>query len=99
MLRIRSLLPVVPLLALASCFAEAELDSQAQDLLQGCPLWGCGTNSPEMESNYLYRFHDLDPAGGWNSGGVRIKTMRKGTATLEPHVVGDQLVAINAASG
>lgn len=79
--------------SLAACLtdeAETELGTEAQEII-GCPKWGCGENTPNMDT---WKFHELHEGGAANLEGISIIEMRKGSNVYHPDVVGAQLFAV-----
>jgi hypothetical protein len=63
-------------------------------LIQDCPDWGCGTNSPDMGDGIV--FHELK-ADAVNSGGVKLHDFRTHEGvSLQLRVDGDELLGIDA---
>lgn len=88
---------VVVVLALTACTTE-DLATTSQNIITGCPKWGCGENSPIMGA---YEFIDLNTNGLANDAGVRIVNFQAGSPvkTYNPVVTSSHLVAIDPNGG
>lgn len=51
----------------------------------GCPLWGCGENSPVINT---WDFHELNAYGVANTAGVKLHGLWKGGIEYQPRVTG-----------
>ena len=95
----RAAVPFVAL-TLAACVVEPDpapaTGTTTQAIIydpdsDGCPKWGCGTNSPVMD---IFDFHDLDESGQQaNLAGVKVKYLLQNGVAYKPDVVVDRLVA------
>lgn len=83
---------VVPTV-LAAC-VEAPEDGDERDVgteaqaKGGCPLWGCGENSPVINT---WDFHELNEHGLPNTAGVQLLGLWKGGVEYQPRVTGAAL--------
>jgi hypothetical protein len=84
---------------LVGCAAELSLHETEQLALKpggdgGCPVWGCGSNSPEIAG---IEFHEAHETGLANAEGFRILKFEKYVSgawqAFRPDVIDDQLVA------
>ncbi|HEU0029367.1 MAG TPA: ADYC domain-containing protein [Kofleriaceae bacterium] len=83
-------------LSLTACAVDVELTETTQAIVDdgGCPTWGCGGNSPEIDT---YGFHELHELGAQNLEGFWIESVsRYGTPYDHPDVTGSTLVVRNA---
>lgn len=59
-----------------------------------CPVWHCGSNSPEIDNR---GFHELHEGGLANTEGFRIVELRKGSITYRADVRGGKLYGLGRA--
>lgn len=81
-------------LALSACAAETEVQTTTQ-AIAGCPLWGCGENSPVMGP---WEFHEGNTDGIPNDEGVVFLNFQIGNQLYKPVVKGSQLYAWDPAT-
>jgi len=87
---ITTILALSSLGLVAGCLDESEVsvDTETQEVIVGCPKWGCGENSPKIKT---WDFWELDEGGQPNTTGVRLIDMKKGNNTYSVDVVGSRL--------
>lgn len=82
-------------LTTAACLtdeAETEPGTEAAAFVP-CPKWGCGENTPNMQT---FKFHELHEGGLPNLEGVSIVEMRQGSNVYHPDVVGARLYGVRS---
>lgn len=90
------LFAVVPLVAACVETDEPEVGTEAQAKMGGCGTWGCGSNSPEIET---WDFHELNEFGLPNEEGVVVNGMVKDGVQYQVGVVGAKLYGYPLSAG